>query len=149
MDRRSDRRFGLNQWNERLFSEEEVALANILIADDEELIRSFIKRIVEGLGHKAFLAANGITALDIFKKQEIDLSFVDVRMPEMDGLTFLHEAKKINPVAVVIVITGFPSAESITETVEEQGYTYITKPLSVQQIIDLVQRGLTGQGGMV
>jgi DNA-binding NtrC family response regulator len=116
-----------------------------MIADDEELVRSFIKRIVEGLGHEAFLAANGKVALDIFKKQQIDLSFVDVRMPLMDGLTFLHEAKKIRPDAVVIIITGFPTAETITETVEEQGYTYITKPLSVQHIIDLIQRGLAGK----
>jgi DNA-binding NtrC family response regulator len=120
-------------------------VANILIADDEELIRSFIKRIIEGLGHEAFLAANGRVALDIFKKHQIDLSFVDIRMPEMDGLTFLHEAKKIKPDTVVIIITGFPSADTITETVEEEGYTYITKPLSIQNIVDLIQRGLSGQ----
>jgi two-component system response regulator YesN len=120
-------------------------VANILIADDEELIRSFIKSIIEGLGHEAFLAANGKAALDIFKKQSIDLSFVDIRMPEMDGLTFLHEAKKIKPDTTVIIITGFPSAETITETVEEEGYTYITKPLSVQNIVDLIQRGLSGK----
>ena len=119
-------------------------MANILIADDEELVRSFIKRIVEGLGHTSFPAANGKIALDIFKKHPIDLSFVDVRMPEMDGLTFLHEAKKLKPNSVVIIITGYPSAEAITETIEDQGYTYITKPLSVQQIIDLIQRGLVG-----
>ena len=120
-------------------------MANILIADDEELVRSFIKRIVEGLGHEPFLAANGKVALDIFKKQRIDLSFADIRMPLMDGLTFLHEVKKIKPDAVVVIITGFPSADTISETVEKDGYTYITKPLSVQHIIDLIQRGLSGQ----
>jgi len=117
-------------------------MANILIADDEDLIRSFIKRIVEELGHTAFIAGNGKVALDVFKKHAIDLSFVDVRMPEMDGLSFLHEVKTIKPDAVVIVITGYPSAETITETVEEEGYTYITKPLNYQQIVDLIQRGL-------
>ncbi len=123
-------------------------MANILVADDEELVRSFIKRIIEGQGHKPFLAANGKTALDIFKKQHIDISFVDIRMPEMDGLTFLHEAKKINPDSVVIIITGFPSAETITETVEEEGYTYLAKPLDVQQIIDLIHAGLSKQSAV-
>jgi len=66
----------------------------------------------------------------------------------MDGLTFLHEVKKIKPDSVVIIITGFPTAETITETVEEEGYTYLTKPLNVQQIIDLIQRGLTTKSDM-
>ena len=118
-------------------------MANILIADDEELVRAFLKRVIEGMGHTVFLASNGVSALELFQQHPIDLSIVDIRMPEMDGLTFLHKAKEWKKDAVVIMVTGYPSAETITETVEEEAYTYITKPLDPNQIIALIQRGLS------
>lgn len=87
-------------------------------------------------------ASNGKEALDIFKSGSIDLSIVDINMPEMDGLKFLHRAKKINPAAVVIIITGYPSAESVVETIEDDGYTYMTKPIDMVRLQDLINRGL-------
>jgi DNA-binding NtrC family response regulator len=117
-------------------------LANILIADDVDMVRRFVRRIVEDLGHIAIEAENGEIAWTKFQKQQIDLSVVDVKMPEMDGVTFLHKVREIDPHAVVIMVTGFPSSDTLTETIEEEAYTYITKPLKVDQMRDLIERGL-------
>ena len=80
-------------------------MATVLIVDDEPSIRLFLSGLVERLGHAPVEAGNGVDALEVFKKSSIDLAIVDVHMPEMDGLRFLEEAKKIdrqiNPKRVV------------------------------------------------
>lgn len=113
-----------------------------MIADDVDMVRRFIRRIVEDLGHTPVEAENGEAAWQKFQRQPIDLFVVDVKMPEMDGVTFLHKVKEKDPHAVIIMVTGFPSADVITETIEEEAYTYVTKPLKVDQMRDLIERGL-------
>jgi DNA-binding NtrC family response regulator len=117
-------------------------LANILIADDESGIRMFMSKIIQEMGHTVHEAANGKEALEIFKKETIDLSIIDINMPQMDGICYLERAKEIEPTAVVIMMTGLPSAETIIETIEDDGYTYIAKPLKIEQMKDLIERGL-------
>ena len=117
-------------------------MANILIADDEISIRTLLHRIVESMEHTPVDASDGQEALEKFKQESIDLSIVDLNMPEMDGLEYLKAIKKTDPKAVVIIMTGYPSAETIIETIEDDGFTYIAKPIHVEQIKDLIERGL-------
>ncbi|NQT24803.1 response regulator [candidate division KSB1 bacterium] len=117
-------------------------MARILIADDEEAIRHYLQKTIQMLGHDTLVAPNGKEALDIFKNDTIDLSIVDIKMPKMDGLSFLHSAKEIDPDAVIIIMTGYPSAESIVETIEDDGYTYLAKPIDMVRLQDLIGRGL-------
>ena len=117
-------------------------MAQILIADDEEYVRNLVCEIVQRMGHTSVSAENGKEALEKFKGSNVDLTIADINMPEMDGITFLEEAKKVDPHAVVIMMTGFPSAETIIQTIEDDGYTYIAKPLKIDRVIDLIQRGL-------
>jgi two-component system nitrogen regulation response regulator GlnG len=120
-------------------------LANILIADDEISIRSLLHRIVESMEHTPVDASNGQEALEKFKGNSIALSIVDLNMPEMDGLKYLKAVKKIDSKAVVIIVTGYPSAETIIETIEDDGFTYVAKPIHVEQIKDLIERGLASR----
>ncbi len=117
-------------------------MANILIADDEISIRSLLYRIVESMEHTPVDASNGQEALEKFNEESIDLSIVDLNMPELDGLGYLKAVKEIDPKAVVIIVTGYPSAETIIETIEDDGFTYIAKPIHVEQIKDLIEHGL-------
>ena len=117
-------------------------MANILIADDEISIRSLLCRVVESMEHTPVDASNGQDALEKFKGESIDLSIVDLNMPELDGLGYLKAVKEIDPKAVVIIVTGYPSAETIIETIEDDGFTYIAKPIHAEQIKDLIEHGL-------
>ena len=117
-------------------------MANILIVDDESAVRKLLSEVVKRMGHAPIEAANGKEAYDKFRNASIDLSFLDIHMPELDGISCLETLKSIDPEAVVIVMTGYPSAETIIETIEDDGYTYIAKPLEVHQIMDLIERGL-------
>ena len=117
-------------------------MANILIVDDEPEIRKFLRRIITKMGYEVFEAGNGTEAVEIFNNNEVSLSFVDINMPEMDGIEYLETIKEIKSEAIVIIMTGFPSADTILKTIEDDGYTYITKPFQVEQIQDLVERGM-------
>lgn len=124
-------------------------MANILVADDEPSVRTFVCRVVENSGHTAIGACDGKEALEKFRSNKIDLSFVDVNMPEFGGISFLEQAKEVDPKAVVIIMTGFPSAETIIETIEDDGFTYIAKPLRIDQIQDLISRGLETRDSLI
>jgi DNA-binding NtrC family response regulator len=94
------------------------------------------------MGHTSLEAADGKEALDLFQRESVDLSIIDVNMPKMNGICYLERVKEIDPRAVVIMMTGLPSAETIIETIEDDGYTYIAKPLQIEHIQDLIRRGL-------
>lgn len=117
-------------------------MANILIVDDEESIRHLLSSIVTRIGHNPIEAPDGKAAVEKFKEIKIDLSFVDINMPKLDGIGYLEAVKEIDPKAVVIMMTGYPSAETIIQTIEDDGYTYIAKPLEINRVVDLVERGL-------
>ncbi|MBN2031200.1 response regulator [bacterium] len=118
-------------------------MAKILIADDQDVIRSTIVKIIQKMNHVPVEAKNGREAWEIFQDGSIALSIVDIKMPEMSGIDFLKKAKALDPNAIIIMLTGYPSAETIVETIEEDGYTYITKPIEMEQMMDLVNRGLS------
>jgi len=117
-------------------------MAKVLIVDDEAPFRSFLCDVVTRMKHEAVPAENGLKAWQLYQKDAFDMCMVDVNMPEMDGIGFLDRVKKYDPAAIVVMMTGFPSADTILETIEDDGYTYISKPIDLSTVIDLVQRGL-------
>ncbi len=118
-------------------------MAQILIADDQNVVRSTIAKVVRKMNHVPVEAMNGREAWEIFQGGSIALSIVDIKMPEMSGIDFLKKAKALDSDAIIIMLTGYPSAETIVETIEEDGYTYITKPVQMEQMMDLINRGLS------
>ena len=117
-------------------------VANILIVDDEAHIRSLLSDVVERMGHNPLEASNGQEAFEMYQKQSVDLCLVDINMPKMNGIDCLEAVKEIDPMAVIIMMTGYPSAETIIQTIEDDGYTYIAKPLDIHRVMDLIERGL-------
>jgi len=120
-------------------------MAKILIVDDEKEIRTFLHRVIDRMGHESFEAPNGKAALETYHKEKIDLALVDINMPQMDGIEYLEKVIEEDPAAIVIIMTGAPSADTIIKTIEDDGYTYIAKPLSIELIEDLVSRGLAAR----
>ena len=82
---------------------------NILIVDDEEDILELLFDVVKKWGHLPIIARDGEDALQKVQDVPIDLVLSDIRMPKMDGMTFLEKLKKINPNLTVILLTGYPS----------------------------------------
>ena len=117
-------------------------MGKILIIDDDPTIIKMFSEMVKTLGHTPLAASNATDGLKAFKNNEIDITFVDIKMPGMSGIEFLEEVKIIDKNAIVTVITGFPSSDTITETILLNGFTYLEKPITMDKLRTIIEKGL-------
>ena len=105
-------------------------MARLLIVDDEEGIRSFLGDVLEEQGHDVVLAADGAEAAELLGKRSFHLMLTDLKMPRLDGMSLLREARRIAPEMEVIVLTAHGSVETAVEAMRLGAFDYLTKPLS-------------------
>ena len=79
---------------------------HILVVDDEEKIRSLIRKYAEFSGHRVSEAADGLKAVNAVKAGDFDLVVMDVMMPEMDGFTAIKEIRKFSDIPVIMLSAG-------------------------------------------
>ena len=103
------------------------AKTTILVVDDEEHVRTLLKRILEGVGHTVITATNGREALDKLPIANVDLVLLDVKMPELDGFQTLALIRKQSDVPVLMV-TGMGGLTSTIEALSLGADDYVTKP---------------------
>jgi two-component system, OmpR family, KDP operon response regulator KdpE len=115
----------------------------ILIADDEETIRTTIADALEPHGYLVHAVARAEHALRVLEQVGIDLALVDLNMPgTMDGQGLLREIHRNWPLTIVIMLTGYATLDSAIAALREGAYDYLTKPTSTTQIIESIERGL-------
>ena len=103
-------------------------MSRILIADDDKAIgRSFFS-VLSRMGLEATAAGTGEEALSVIKRGDISLVFLDLRLPDMDGLQVLRHIKEVDDNILVIIITGYATIESAVEAMRLGAYDYIKKP---------------------
>lgn len=111
---------------------------NILVVDDEKLIRSVIKDYLENDKFIVYEAENGEEALRIFKEEKINLVILDVMMPKMDGIETLKELRKISEVPV-IMLTAIKEETDKIHSFDLGVDDYVTKPFSPKELISRVK----------
>ena len=115
----------------------------ILVIDDEEIICTLLKDTLTDAEYQVETVTNGIEGLEkIFKGEPFDILITDIRMPKKDGIQVLKEAKNRVPDIITIIITGYPSIETIREASEYSAFDYITKPLDPDEICECIKRSL-------
>ncbi len=114
-------------------------MASILVVDDEQSMREFLKILLEKEGYRITTAADGLKGLETTREQTFDLVISDIRMPGMDGLQLLAELKKEQPDLPVIMITAFASPEDAVTAMKNDAFDYITKPFNVDEIKAVIQ----------
>jgi two-component system NtrC family response regulator len=117
-------------------------MANILIIDDDEMICEILSHRVINLGHTA---AAALTLKDGFEKassEDFDVVFLDVRLPDGNGLNLLPKIRKIPSLPEVIIITGVGDPDGAELAVRSGAWDYIQKPFSKQEIILQLDRAL-------
>ncbi len=108
-------------------------MPKILIVDDNKEFVSEFKEFLEGYDVVEALSAN--EALERIKKpNDISLIFLDMRLPDMDGIELLKKVKKIQPNVKVIIITGYGSKEIVLEALHHKADDYVEKPLELANI---------------
>lgn len=116
----------------------------VLIVDDESGMRHMLSVLLEREGYSIDTAQNGKEGLDKIKSNEYALVLCDIRMPEMDGLTFLESTKSLNKLLPVIMMSAFGNVDTAIEAMKKGAYDYVSKPFKADEILIRLQR-LTDQ----
>ena len=119
-------------------------MARILLVDDEEPVRGFLKRGLELDGHTVATAIDGGDGLDRLAERDdcFDLLLTDIRMPMMDGIALAHAAKREYPDLVILLMTGFADQRERASGLEALISDVISKPFSVAEIKSAVATAL-------
>ncbi len=114
----------------------------ILVVDDEASIRELLTRTLALTEYDVEAVGDGQTGLERLRLGSYDLLIADLRMPGMDGLTLIREARRLHPGLRVIIITGYSSEASAIEAVNLAVVGYLVKPFRVPQVLSAVARAL-------
>jgi DNA-binding NtrC family response regulator len=101
---------------------------NIMIVDDEKIVRESLFHWFNRLGHHVEKASSGFEALERLEKNPFDLLFVDIRMPEMNGIELLEKVKTEYSETIVVIITAYGSIESAVKAMQLGASDYLLKP---------------------
>ena len=112
----------------------------VLIVDDSNFLRNSLKKILENLGFEvAGMAENGLTAITQYKELKPDVVMIDMIMPQMGGLDCLRVLKKMDPNAVVVMVSSISTQDTVVTCLKEGAKHYILKPFEenkVKQVMD-------------
>jgi two-component system NtrC family response regulator len=117
-------------------------VSKILVIDDEEYIGWVIEKAFETTDNEVSKVLTGDEGVELFKKQTFDMVFLDLRLPDMDGMDILVELKRLRPNIAVIVITAHGSIDTAIESMKKGAFNYLTKPFDVDELILQAQKAL-------
>lgn len=116
---------------------------NVLIVEDEELMRSILRQLIEGEGYRVFTADSAESALAVFSSNRIDVTLTDIKMSGRDGLALLDQIKAADEEAIVIIMTAYSSVDTAVAALRKGAYDYITKPFVNDDLIQTVRNALS------
>ena len=114
----------------------------VLVVDDEASIRELLTRTLALTEYEVEAVGEARTALERLRLASYDLLIADLRMPVMDGLTLIREARRLHPALKVIIITGYSTEASAIEAVNLGVVGYLVKPFRVPHVLSAVARAL-------
>ena len=110
----------------------------VLVVDDEAVVRAGISRVLAQQGLSIHTAADGSEALAIMAQHPINIVLLDIKMPGMDGMEVLKHLRATYPETVVIMITGHPTIQSAVECTKLGALDYLVKPFRVDDLETLI-----------
>jgi DNA-binding NtrC family response regulator len=119
-------------------------MSRILIIEDEEAIRRVLVKILseENSLYKVFEAMDGLSGIELIKKEDFDLILCDIKMPKMDGVEVLQAAKKLKPEVPIVMISGHGDLDTAVNTMRLGAFDYISKPPDLNRLLNTVRNAL-------
>ena len=118
-------------------------MGRILAVDDELDMLALLKMIIEGYSdHQVTVTNNPLEASELLGQESFDLILTDLKMPGMDGMELLAQAKERDEDALVLVITAYGSLESAEEAMTKGAFDFITKPFRKEQILLAIDKAM-------
>lgn len=113
-------------------------MARLLVVDDEEKIRSMIKKYAVYEGHEIFEASNGFEAIDMCRSHSFDMIVMDIMMPELDGFSACKEIRKMSQTPIIVLSARGEEYDRI-HGFEVGADDYVVKPFSVKELMMRIQ----------
>lgn len=111
----------------------------ILVVDDNKDFADVFCDILRANNYRAESCYGGAQAIEKAQSDAYDIMFLDIRMPEMDGIQTLKEIKKIRPDTTVIMMTGYSLDEMVHKAIEEKASDIIYKPFEIDKVLSLIK----------
>ena len=118
-------------------------MIKVLVADDVATNQLVAKKLLEGLGHSVDVVANGIETLEAISNRAYDVVFMDIRMPEMDGLTATRKIRQLNLASAatpIIAMTANATSMDVEDCLQAGMNDYVSKPVNKGKIHEVLQR---------
>ena len=112
-------------------------MANVLIVDDDEMVRLAEGRIIEQAGHTPIFAGDGEAGMQMYQENDIALVITDLRMPKVDGLTLIRNILSHDPEAAIIAVSSM--AQHLGAAEESGAVVGLVKPVGPQDLIEKVE----------
>lgn len=119
-----------------------MANENILVVEDEELMRAILRQLLEQEGFSVFTADSAENAIEIFATNDIVLTLSDIKMSGRDGLKLLDQIKSLDAEALVIMMTAYSSVDTAIAALRKGAYDYITKPFVNEDLLQTVKNAV-------
>lgn len=114
----------------------------ILVVDDDAIVIKSCRRILEAEGFEVSTVPSADQALEAIKNSDFDLLLIDVKMPKRDGMYLMREIKKNWPEIPTIIMSGYPTPETITEVLRLGATLFIPKPFRPDELMKSVRQVL-------
>lgn len=114
----------------------------VWVVDDEEAVRDVVGAMLKELGYQVELFESGDVALKEFRSRPADVVITDVRMPGMSGMDLTRSLLEMNPDAIVMILTGFPSIPDAVEAIKTGATDFLSKPCRIEEIRVRIERAL-------
>ncbi len=111
---------------------------SILIIDDEPQVLSLLTEALERNGYQTFGAQDAETAWEHLKKNQVDVIFLDLRMPAMDGVQTLERIRETHPTTPVVIITAYPRDLLVDRAMKLGAFACLIKPFSMGDILAIL-----------
>ncbi|MFC1555614.1 response regulator [candidate division KSB1 bacterium] len=108
----------------------------ILVVDDEESIRELYQSILGEKGYIVETAESGEQALELLEKQNVQVMYLDLNLPGMDGLELARQIRKLKPIAILYAFTGYSSVFELLNCREAGFDDYFKKPMNIETVLE-------------
>ena len=122
--------------------------SRLLIVDDDEYILRNLEKILRLEGYETDTARTGLEAIKKTKRNFYNLVLLDIKLPDMEGTELLKKIHETFPRMIKIMVTGYPDLENAIRSLNFGADAYLVKPVSVQELLDVVKRKLDEQRSM-
>jgi DNA-binding response OmpR family regulator len=119
----------------------------ILVVDDDPGMLDTLMDVLSATGYETSVAASGNAALEMAQAGRFDLVLMDVQMPGLNGVQILHALRVLDPTIVVIMMTAYTGDELVAESQRTTGFSVLSKPLDLDQVLPLVKSIVSSRAG--